>query len=57
MSIRAIAASLVLSPRTIDGHLERILAKTQLRVMDAIAWWVAFHMTRCQPQGSWTGSL
>ena len=41
MSNRAVAARLVLSPRTIDGHLERILAKLDFTSRTQIAAWVA----------------
>ena len=41
MSNRAVAARLVLSPRTIDGHLERILAKLDFTSRTQIAGWVA----------------
>ncbi|RYE39137.1 MAG: LuxR family transcriptional regulator [Hyphomicrobiales bacterium] len=41
LSNRAIAESLVLSPRTVDGHLERILAKLDFASRTQIASWVA----------------
>lgn len=41
LSNRAIAESLVLSPRTIDGHVERILTKLDFASRTQIASWVA----------------
>ncbi|WP_327205268.1 ATP-binding protein [Rhodococcus opacus] len=41
LSNRAIAESLVLSPRTVDGHLERILSKLDFASRTQIASWVA----------------
>nr|WP_271213002.1 LuxR C-terminal-related transcriptional regulator [Rhodococcus wratislaviensis]GLK39911.1 LuxR family transcriptional regulator [Rhodococcus wratislaviensis] len=41
LSNRAIAESLVLSPRTIDGHVERILTKLDFASRIQIASWVA----------------
>ncbi|MGI5133065.1 ATP-binding protein [Pseudonocardia sp. CA-107938] len=41
MSNREVAARLVLSPRTVDGHLERILAKLDFTSRTQIAGWVA----------------
>ncbi|TQE23584.1 ATP-binding protein [Streptomyces ipomoeae] len=43
MSNRRIAAELVLSPRTVDGHVEHILAKLGFRSRTEIAAWVAAH--------------
>jgi DNA-binding NarL/FixJ family response regulator len=40
-SNREIAAALVVSPRTVDGHLERILAKLGFRSRVQVAAWVA----------------
>ncbi|MGW4340470.1 ATP-binding protein [Rhodococcus koreensis] len=45
LSNRAIAESLVLSPRTVDGHLERILAKLDFASRTQIASWVASQKT------------
>ena len=41
MSNRAIAAALVISPRTVDGHVERILAKLGFSSRAQVAAWVA----------------
>lgn len=41
LSNRAIAESLVISPRTVDGHVERILAKLDFTSRTQIASWVA----------------
>ncbi|MBS4727438.1 AAA family ATPase [Mycobacterium sp. SM1] len=41
MSNRAIAEALVISPRTVDGHVERILAKLDFTSRTQIASWVA----------------
>ncbi|MEU1167893.1 helix-turn-helix transcriptional regulator [Streptomyces sp. NPDC005921] len=42
MSNRRIAAELVLSPRTVDSHVERILAKLDVGNRAQIAaWWAA----------------
>ncbi len=41
MSNRAIAAALVISPRTVDGHLERILAKLGFHSRTQVAGWLA----------------
>jgi non-specific serine/threonine protein kinase len=41
MSNRAVAARLVVSPRTVDGHMERILAKLAFTSRTQIAGWVA----------------
>jgi predicted ATPase/DNA-binding CsgD family transcriptional regulator len=41
MSNRAVAESLVISPRTVDGHVERILAKLDFTSRAQIAAWVA----------------
>ncbi len=38
---RAIAQRLVLSPRTIDGHVERILAKLGFSSRAQVAVWVS----------------
>ncbi|MGW0838775.1 ATP-binding protein [Streptomyces sp. NPDC002787] len=43
MSNRRIAAALVLSPRTVDGHVERILAKLGFSSRTQVAAWVAQH--------------
>ncbi|MGW0842853.1 ATP-binding protein [Streptomyces sp. NPDC002787] len=43
MSNRRIAAALVLSPRTVDGHVEHILAKLGFNSRTQIAAWVAEH--------------
>jgi DNA-binding CsgD family transcriptional regulator len=40
---KAIAESLILSPRTIDGHLERIFSKLGLSSRAQLAAWVAGH--------------
>ncbi|WP_088315431.1 LuxR C-terminal-related transcriptional regulator [Kineosporia sp. R_H_3] len=41
LSNKAIAAALVISPRTVDGHLERILAKLGFSSRTQVAGWVA----------------
>lgn len=41
LSNRAIAESLVLSPRTVDGHVERMLAKLDFASRTQIASWFA----------------
>jgi DNA-binding NarL/FixJ family response regulator len=42
MTNRRIAAELVLSPRTVDGHVENILAKLEAGSRAQIAsWWTA----------------
>ena len=41
MSNRAIAAQLVISQRTVDGHVERILAKLEFSARTQVAAWVA----------------
>jgi non-specific serine/threonine protein kinase len=41
LSNRAIAAELVISQRTVDGHVERILAKLGFRTRAQVAAWVA----------------
>ncbi|MEE2059680.1 ATP-binding protein [Rhodococcus artemisiae] len=43
MSNRAIADKLVISPRTVDGHVERILAKLGVTSRTRIATWVTAH--------------
>ncbi|MCW3038863.1 MAG: LuxR family transcriptional regulator [Solirubrobacterales bacterium] len=43
LSNRAIAETLVLSPRTIDGHIERIFAKLGFSSRAQVAAWVAEH--------------
>lgn len=43
MSNRAVADKLVISPRTVDGHVERILAKLGVTSRTRIATWVAAH--------------
>ncbi|MFF5965205.1 ATP-binding protein [Streptomyces collinus] len=43
MSNRQVAAELVLSPRTVDRHVENILAKLGLRSRTGIATWWAAH--------------
>jgi ATP/maltotriose-dependent transcriptional regulator MalT len=43
---RAIAASLVVSPRTIDGHVEHILAKLGFATRAQIATWMAKRQVR-----------
>jgi predicted ATPase/DNA-binding CsgD family transcriptional regulator len=40
---RAIAENLFISPRTVDGHVERILAKLNFTARTQIASWVANH--------------
>jgi non-specific serine/threonine protein kinase len=40
---RAIAAALVISPRTVDGHMERILAKLGFTSRAQVAAWLAAH--------------
>jgi predicted ATPase/DNA-binding CsgD family transcriptional regulator len=45
MTNKEIAASLVLSPRTIDGHVERLLAKIGAKTRTQIAVWAAEHDT------------
>ncbi|KAB2348414.1 ATP-binding protein [Actinomadura rudentiformis] len=55
-SNRAIAESLVLSPRTVDGHVERILAKLGFTARTQIAAWVTEQRARSEhadryPQG------
>lgn len=44
MSNRAIAEMLVLSPRTVDGHVERILAKLGFTSRAQVAAWTADHL-------------
>ncbi|MGW1028236.1 ATP-binding protein [Streptomyces sp. NPDC002577] len=46
LSNRQIAESLVLSPRTVDGHVERILAKLGFASRAQVAAWVASSGTR-----------
>lgn len=41
LSNRSIAETLVLSPRTVDGHVERILAKLDFTSRTQIASWIA----------------
>ena len=41
MSNRAIAEALFISPRTVDGHVERILAKLDFTSRTQVATWVA----------------
>lgn len=41
LSNRAIAEALVISPRTVDGHVERILAKLGFASRTQVASWVA----------------
>ena len=41
LSNKAVAESLVISPRTVDGHVERILAKLDFTSRTQIASWVA----------------
>lgn len=41
LSNRAIAERLVISPRTVDGHVERILAKLEFSSRTQVATWVA----------------
>jgi predicted ATPase/DNA-binding CsgD family transcriptional regulator len=43
LSNRAIAEALVISPRTVDGHVERILAKLCFASRAQVAAWVAEH--------------
>ncbi|MFF8973664.1 LuxR C-terminal-related transcriptional regulator [Streptomyces sp. NPDC014995] len=44
MSNRQIASALDLSPRTVDRHIEQILAKLGFRSRARVAaWWVAHH--------------
>ncbi|MCX5208356.1 LuxR C-terminal-related transcriptional regulator [Kitasatospora sp. NBC_00240] len=45
MSNKQIAADLVLSPRTVEGHVEHILAKLGLTSRAHIAAWIAHHRT------------
>jgi non-specific serine/threonine protein kinase len=42
-SNKEIAAALVVSPRTVDGHVERILAKLGFTSRAQIAAWVTAH--------------
>lgn len=44
LSNRAIAESLVISPRTVDGHVERILGKLGFGSRTQVATWVADHL-------------
>ncbi|WP_051744430.1 ATP-binding protein [Streptomyces yerevanensis] len=50
MSNRRIAAALVLSPRTVDGHVEHILAKLGFGSRTQIAAWVAQKQQRGNPE-------
>ncbi|MFJ3779979.1 ATP-binding protein [Streptomyces sp. NPDC090075] len=44
MTNRRIAAELVLSPRTVDGHVDRILTKLDFSARAQVAaWWTAHH--------------
>lgn len=43
LSNRAIAATLIISPRTVDGHLEQILAKLGFESRTQVAAWVSTH--------------
>ncbi|MFF0015349.1 ATP-binding protein [Streptomyces sp. NPDC005374] len=46
MTNRRIAAELVLSPRTVDGHVDRILTKLGFSARAQIAaWWTAHHVS------------
>jgi DNA-binding CsgD family transcriptional regulator len=45
MSNRAIAAQLTISPRTVDGHVERILRKLDFSSRSQVASWVASSMS------------
>jgi DNA-binding CsgD family transcriptional regulator len=45
---RAIADMLVVSPRTVDGHVERILAKLGFRSRAQVAAWVGEHVARAR---------
>jgi non-specific serine/threonine protein kinase len=40
---KAIAAKLVLSPRTVDGHVERLFAKLGVTTRAQAAIWMAEH--------------
>ena len=44
MSNRAIAEALVVSPRTVDGHVERMLAKLGFSSRTQVAAWAAEHL-------------
>jgi predicted ATPase/DNA-binding CsgD family transcriptional regulator len=44
LSNRAIAESLVLSPRTVDGHVERILTKLGFASRVQVAGWISAHL-------------
>jgi non-specific serine/threonine protein kinase len=52
MSNRAVAARLVVSPRTVDGHMERILAKLDFTSRTQVAGWVAARRIGSGTQGS-----
>jgi DNA-binding NarL/FixJ family response regulator len=42
---KAIAAALVLSPRTVDGHVERVFTKIGVKTRAQVAVWIAEHGT------------
>ncbi|WP_233531954.1 LuxR C-terminal-related transcriptional regulator [Antrihabitans sp. YC2-6] len=46
MSNRAVAEALVISPRTVDGHVERVLAKLDFTSRTQIASWIAGNPSR-----------
>lgn len=49
MNNRAIATALVISPRTVDGHVERILAKLAFNSRTQVAAWAAEHLGPTHP--------
>ncbi|HKT01103.1 MAG TPA: helix-turn-helix transcriptional regulator, partial [Rugosimonospora sp.] len=51
MTNREIATSLVISARTVDGHVERILAKLGFGSRAQVAAWVAGRVTNRYPPG------
>lgn len=55
LSNRAIATELVISPRTVDGHVERILAKLGFTVRAQVAVWVATRAAATPPPTGWRG--
>lgn len=50
MSNSQIAAALVVSPRTVEGHIQRILSKLQFRSRSQIAVWMAKHHEKNRPR-------